>query len=428
MKRTCLIILLLSAALLSSCGVYREYDSAAGAFTDAEGIPQWREFFTDPCLQELVDTALVRNATLSAAETRLLQADESLRAAGLAYLPSLFFKPNGGIAVSSGGDASYSLGLPLSIGWNFGSPGAIFARKHQAQARRIQAQDNLDAVRNELISQIAADYYMLQMLDRKAEILEKTITEWTYSMEFQRDLLNLGKTFYGAVAQMEGKLIDAKQELLKVRADIATLERAVCLLAAEPYRAVRRSAADSSSSLMLIDGEVDFGQLRRRPDVRAAERDLEITYYLTSEARSAFYPSINLTGEAGWPSLVQAALSLVQPIFTQGTIRSRVNISEMDQEIARQQFNQTLLQAATEVSQALADYSFQKDMEALYLNQQEIQAKACEIVGDLTRNGKANYLELIKAQEKLLSAQLGAAESQYKAKEAAIMLYKALGM
>ncbi len=427
MGRIRCIILLLAVLLPASCGVYREYQGE-GTGAAAAQIPSWREFFTDPCLQELIDTALVRNTALSAAETRLLQADESLRAAGMAYLPSLFFKPNGGIAVSRGGDAFYSYGLPLAIGWNFGSPGALFARKHQAQAKRIQSQDNLDAVRNELISQIAADYYMLQMLDRKAEILEKTITEWTYSMEFQRDLLNLGKTFYGAVAQMEGKLIDAKQELLKVRADIATVERAVCLLAAEPYRTVRRSAADSSTSPMLIDGEVDFGQLRRRPDVRAAERDIEIAYYLTSEARSAFFPSISLNGEAGWPSLVQAALSLVQPVFNQGAIRSRVNISEMDQEIARQQFNQTLLQAATEVSQALADYSFQKDMEALYLSQQEIQAKACDIVGDLTRNGKTNYLELIKAQEKLLSAQLGAAESQYKAKEAAIMLYKALGM
>lgn len=78
--------------------------------------------------------------------------------------------------------------------------------------------------------------------------------------------------------------------------------------------------------------------------MRAAERDLEIAYYLTSESLSAFYPAIRLSGDFGWPTLVNAAVSLVQPIFAQGSLKCRLNISRMDREIA-----------STEVSQALAE-------------------------------------------------------------------------
>lgn len=88
---------------------------------------------------------------------------------------------------------------------------------------------------------------------------------------------------------------------------------------------------------------------------------------------------------------------------------------------------QTLLQAATEVSQALADYRLYSEKAELFNEQKEIQDKACRVVEEMSRAGKANYLELIKAQEKQLSARIGEAESRYKSREAVIMLYKALG-
>lgn len=429
MKNNCLILLLLSFAAVQSCGVYAKYQSPDPAVDEAAAgyLPQWREFYTDPFLKELLDSAVTRNADLAAAALRLSQADETLKASRLAYIPSLFFTPNGGISVKSGQPAGFSYDIPLSIGWNFGSPGTLFARRHQAEARRIQAQDNFNAARNELVSQVAADYYLLQMLDEKVDILKSTIAVWSQALQIQREYMLSGRSFYSSVAQMESKLIDAKQDLLQAEADIAVWERAICLLTAVPCHSISRSKAGEYPDPQLAGGEVNLSALRIRPDVRAAERDLEITYYLTSEAKSAFYPSINLSGDFGWPGLVNGVLSLVQPLFSQGSLKCRLNVSRMDEEIAQLQFRQTLLQAATEVSQALADYRLNSEKAQLFSEQKQIQEKAVRVVGEMLRDGKANYLELIKAQEKLLSAQLGEAESRYGMREATIMLYKSLG-
>lgn len=420
-------IFLLGIVLLSSCGVYSKYQQEQFQDEVLVELPSWKEFFTDPCLQELIDSAISGNISLAVAELRLYQADESVKASKLAYIPSLFFEPNGGISIKDG-KTSYSYNLPLEIGWNFGSPGTLFARKHQAQARRIQAQDDYNAVLNELISQIAADYYMLQMLDQQVDVLENTISVWTRTLDVQREYMSNGRAYYSSVAQMESKLLDAKQYLLQARADIAVWEKAICLLVAKPYSSIARSKTGNFQDPVLLSEGVDFNQLRARPDVRAAERDLEITYYLTSEAKSALYPSIKLSGDLGWPTLVNSALSLIQPIFAQGTLQCRLNVSKMDQEIAQLQFNQTLLQSANEVSQAIADYKLHSEKSTLYTKQEQIQLKACRIVEEILRDGKANYLELIKAQENLLSAQLGKAQSDYNTREAAIRLYKALGM
>lgn len=429
MKRICQIyLLLISVATLQSCGAYIEYQSSCPPDEEisANFLPQWHEFYTDPCLQDLLESAIARNTSLASAELRLAQAEESLKAAKLAYIPSLFFTPNGGVSVEHGQSPVYSGNIPLSIDWNFGSPGTLFARRHQAEARRIQMQDNYNAALNELISQIAADYYMLQMLDEKVAILESTIATWSRTLDIQREIMLSGKAYYSSVAQMESKLIDARQDLLQAKADIAVWEKAICLLTAEPYVSIKRSEAGAFPDPDIMEEGVNLDQIRFRPDVRAAERDLEITYYLTLEAKNAFYPSINLNGDFGWPGLVNSVLSLVQPIFSQGSLRCRRNVSKMDEEIARLQFQQILLQATTEVSQALADHHLHSEKAELFSEQKEIQEKACRVVEEMSRDGKANYLELIKAQEKLLSAQLGEAESRYKAREATVMLYKSL--
>ncbi len=428
MKRV-LCIFLISALVFSSCGVYKKYEDSTPSEADVEAVdlPSWREFFADPLLQALIDSAIAGNTSLSIAALRLKQADESVKAAKLAYVPSLFFEPDGGLSLK-GGQGSSTYRLPLKIGWNFGSPGALFARRHQAQARRIQSEDNYDAVFNELISQIATGYYILQMLDEQVDVLENTIAVWTRTLDIQREYMLSGRAYYSSVAQMESKLLDASQELLQARFDIAVWERTICLLVAKPHYSIARTKSGTYPVSGLIEAGMNLSGLRSRPDIRAAQRDMEIAYYLTSEAKSAFYPSINLDGMIGWPSIINATLSLVQPLFAQGVIRSRLNVSKMDQEIALLQFNQVLLQAATEVNQAMADYRLHTEKAELYARQANIQQKACRVVEEISRDGKANYLELIKAQEKLLSAQLGRAQSSYNAREAAVRLYKALGM
>lgn len=424
-----LISLVAALVMLNACGVYTKWQPAVSNDSDTTVavIPSWQEYFTDAHLRALIDSALCNNSSIVSAQLRLRQADESLKASKLAYIPSLAFSPNGGMKLGSGGDTpSYSYNVPLSIDWNFGSPGTLFARRHQAQARRIQAQDMLDAVRNSVISQLAVDYYMLQMLDRKVAILEETVARWTENLQVQKELMDAGKVFYSSVAQMESKILDARQDLVQTKADILTIERSMHLILGRNIGTIERSESASCPLPSVVNDGVTIAQLRRRPDVRAAERDLEIAYYLTSESMSAFYPSIRLTGDFGWPMLINAAISLMQPIFSSGSLKCRLNISRMDQEIVQNQFTQIILQASTEVSQALADYRMYAEKASLYAYQKSVQQKACYVVENLQMDGKANYLELIKAQETLLDAQENECESIFKQHEAAIMLFKAL--
>lgn len=428
MRRVLLISVLFSLMLLPSCGVYTKYQPLALADSDTTlvNMPGWREYFTDPLLQNLIDSALVRNTSINVAAIRLRQSEESLRAARLAYAPSVSLSPFGGVGMTSSGSTSFSYSVPLGISWEFGSPGTLFARKHQAMARQIQEQDNFNAIRNGIICQIAADYYYLQMLDRKTVILDETIDKWMANIEIQRELMAVGKTFYNSVAQMESKIMEARQDLLKAKADIETVERAMCLVLAMPFAHIERSGSNDDRMNLVVENEVTIAQLRRRPDVRAAERDLEICHYLTSEAMSAFYPSIKLSGDIGWPMIINATASLIQPLFMQGKLRARLNISKMDQEIAHAQFSQILLQAASEVCQSLADYRLYSQKEVLYSQQIENQTQSSQILGILQRDGTAKYLEVIKAEESLLDAKVDKCESIYKQQEAAIMLYKAL--
>lgn len=429
MRKFLSLVFLAGLMLLPSCGIYKKYQGVniADADTVVVDIPSWKEYFTDPLLQELIDTALVRNTSVAVASIRLRQADESLKASKLAYIPSLAFSPVGGMSFLPGPSPSYSYNLPVNASWNYGSPGSLFAKRYQAHARRIQAEDNLEAARNGIISQVAADYYMLQMLDRKVDILENTIKRWSATMSLQKKIFEAGNTLYSSVAQMESSIMDASQELLDIKADIVTLERSLCLILAKPYSQIKRSQACSSSDVkpLPIDS-VSVAQLRLRPDVRAAERDMEICFYLTSEAISAFYPSISINLLGGWPAALNAALSLVQPIFAQGTLRSRYRISKMDQEIALDQYRQILLQASSEVYQALADYKLYSDKQILYARQRDILGQSVQIQENLLGAGMVNYLEIVKSQEDWLEAQIGECESVYKQQEASIMLFKAL--
>ena len=452
------IYILLAGLLMSSCGVYKKYtaptDSPDNMFGQGDTIAQlqneqsvadlsWREFFTDPILQQLIDSALARNTDMKSARLTVEQAQASLKAAKLAWLPSLSLNPQTSISttMNTGGSfsgATYTYNIPLQLDWSVGISGSVIVNKRKAQAILAQTEAQRQAMQANIISTVAQEYFTLLLLDRELDILIQTDSLWESSLEMERALGENGKAYSTAVNQMESSNIGVKAQIVDTRRSIRSIENSLCKLLAITPRTIERGTWGEYALPDRFGTGVPATMLERRPDIQVANHTLEEAFYNTAAARAAFYPSFSLAGILGWTNnggviadpgalLLQAALSLMQPIFQQGKLIASLKIAKYNQEDKLNQYVQTVINAGNEVNEALADCQTALEKDALYKRQVEVLHEAYDGTHELMNNGKASYLEVITAQESLLSAQLSEAENLYDGAIGLIGLYIALG-
>lgn len=456
MKR--LLYIVLAGFILSSCGVYKKYTPQNQAPDDVFGTKNadfglqtadssiaqisWRDFFSDPLLQQLIDTALVRNTDYRSTRLTVEKAQAALTAAKLAYLPSLAINPQGGVSSSIGSSGAsspaWTYNIPLQLDWNIGISGSVTVNKRKAKAVLLQAEAQHQAMQANLIATVAQEYLMLQMLDRQLEILVLTDSLWKASLETQRTLWENGKAYSTAVNQMESSYLSVKTQIVDARREILSVENDLCQLLAITPQHIARNPWGAYSLPERFGTGVPAELLQNRPDIRLADHTLEEAFYNTAAARAAFYPSLSLQGLLGWTNnigtiinpaqlLLQAAASLLQPVFAQGKLVAGLKIAKLDQEDQLNQYVQTVIEAGNQVNEALADCQVAKDKDILYKKQVAVLQDAYTGTHELMDNGKANYLEVLTAQESLLSAQLNEAANLYYGAEAIIALYIALG-
>lgn len=453
-----IITIILAGLVLSSCGVYKKYQSQNEAPADLYGTGDsitkaaseasiaeisWREFFTDPLLQQLIDSALARNTDMQSARLAVMQAQASLKAAKLAYLPSLSLNPQGSVSgtMSKSGSVSsptWSYNVPLQLDWNIGISGSVTVNKRKAKAVLGQAEASRDATQANLISTVAQEYFQLLLLDRQLQILVETDSLWDESLETERALWENGQAYSTAVYQMESSCMSVKTKIVDTRRSILSVESEICKLLRITPRPIERSAWGDYSLPERFSTGVPAVLLENRPDIKAADQTLAEAFYNTAAARAQFYPSFKLTGLLGWTNnggiiadpgalLMQAAASLMQPIFAQGKLTAQLKIAKYNQEDKLNQYIQTVIEAGNQVNGALADCQTAKDKDILYKHQVEVLHNAYTGTHELMNAGKASYLEVLTAQESLLSAQLSESENLYKGATALIGLYIALG-
>ncbi len=452
-----LSIIILAGLVLSSCGVYKKYESQNQAPENLYGeVPEemlnaqlkqaaemsWREFFTDPLLQELIDSALVRNTDLAAARLTIEQAQASLKAAKLAYLPSLSLSPSGGIGGSYGlssgiSGPSYSYGIPLQLDWNIGISGSVTVNKRKANAVLLQAEASRDVTQANLISTVAQLYYQLMLLDRELEILIQTDSLWEKSLDTERALWENGKAYSTAVNQMESSSLSVKTQIVDAKRSIRGAENSLCKILCITPQTIRRNSWGEFELPQRFSTGVPSVLLENRPDIKLANHTLEEAFYNTAAARAQFYPSFSLSGLLNWTNegftvdpaglLMKLLGTLTQPIFQQGKLRAQLKIAKLNQEKKFGDYVQAVINAGNEVNEALADCQTAKDKNDLYQRQVEVLQDAYDGTHELMNNGKASYIEVLTAQESLLSAQLNTAENMYNGSLAIINLYIALG-
>ena len=451
-----LITLSVSCLLLSSCGIYTTYERPSDINTDGlygqdlneEAVAvdtasiaslSWRELFTDSHLQTLIEHALQSNTDLLSAQQRIKEAEATLSSAKLAYLPSFMLTPQGGVSSFDKSKGSWTYTGIASASWEIDIFGKLTNAKRRSKALYLQSLEYEQAVSTSLIANVANLYYTLLMLDEQYRISEETAVNWRESVRAMRAMMAAGMTNEASVSQSEANCRQVEASLLDLKQQIKEVENSLSILLGEVPGGIERGHLAGQDFPEELTVGVPLQLLSRRPDVKSAELSLASAFYSTNAARSAFYPSITLSGTAGWTNsagnmiinpgklLLSAVGALTQPLFNKGLNIAQLKIAKAQQEEAKLAFLQALLNAGSEVNNALTQVQTARGKTELRTGQIISLENAVRSTQLLMQHGTSTYLEVLTAQQSLLSAQLTQVADRFDEIQGIINLYQALG-
>lgn len=399
----------------------------------------WRNIFVDAQLRRLIEQGLEHNTDLNVARLRIDQAEASLKAACLAFLPSLAFSPTAGISTFGNSPASKTYSLPLQANWQVDLFGKLKNAKQQQKMLVESSKAYQQAVQVNLVANIARQYYTYALLDSQLSLAQQSVGLWDETVRAMKAFMEEGQYTDAAVSQAEASREQVKSTALDLQQQMREALNSIRVLVGDSTNAVAITprAESLSAGIRLDTQSIPLQRLSSRPDVRQAEMNLAASIYATKEARAAFYPSLTLSGTAGWTNssgvivnpgklLLEALASLTQPIFQNGKLKAELAIRKSQQEEARLQFQHSLLNAGAEVNNALTQAQTYADKSSLLENQVKALERTVKSTHLLQQNGSSNYLEVLTAQENLLSAQMSQLQNIYNKVAAQIALYQAM--
>ena len=341
------------------------------------------------------------------------------------------------INVGSGIVKAYS--LPATASWDVDLFGKLLNASRQQRTAYLQSQFSQQAVRSQIICGIANSYYTLLMLDRQLEITSETVDIYEETVSAMEAMKEAGMTNEAAIAQTKAVYHQVKASLIDLERQVRETENALSVLLAKTPQRIDRGTFDEQVVPQDLTAGVPLQLLENRPDVKMAEMTLASAYYTTNSARAAFYPGLNITVSGAWTNgsgvtvsnpgdiLFQALASLAQPIFNNGKLIANLKVSKAEEKIAKMNYQQTVLEAGEEVSNALYLYDALSKRLAQDKNQVEQSKKAVDYTESLFQSSDATYLEILTARQTLLSAQLTEVSDNVQRMQAVITLYQALG-
>ena len=458
-KNINIIILGLAALSLSSCktlyGKYERPDvKTSGLVRDVKtttdtlavsdtttfaNIP-WRSVFTDPQLQNLIEKGLANNVNLVNAALNVQMAEAQLKAAKLAFLPSFAFSPQGTISSWDGNAATKTYSLPISASWSVDLWGNLLSQKRSTQAALLQMKDYQVSVQTNLIANIANMYYSLLMLDRQLELVNdmEGLTKETWeTMKVLKDAkMGYRATSVQAAESNYYSVLTQKTDLLR---QVRETENSLSLLIGEQAHTIARGKLENQSLPASFSTGVGIQLLNNRADVHAAEMNLAQCFYGIETARSRFYPALNIAANGTFTNssgmgivnpgkwLLSAVGSLTQPIFQNGKLIMGLKVAKIQYEQAYNTWQNTILQAGSEVSNALVLYNSSDEKSKVEAKQIEVLKQNVEDTRKLMASAGGSYLEVISAQSSLLNVQLSKVADDFYKMQAVVNLYSALG-
>lgn len=457
MKKTNILVMLSAAALMCSCGIYTKYerpevntsglvrdpisttDTLVATDTTSFGNLPWRSVFTDPQLQSLIQQGLEHNTNMLNAALNVKMVEAQLMAAKLAFVPSFSFAPNGTISSWDGNKATKVYSLPVQASWSIDLFGNLLNQKRSAQMALLATKDYQLVVKTGLISNIANMYYTLLMLDKQLEIVDNmsSLTKDTWNMmKLQKELGGARET---SVQSAEANYYSVLAQSAELKRQIRETENSLSLLLGQQAQTIARGKLEDQSLPTEFSTGVGLQMLNNRPDVHYAEMSLAQCFYDVNTARSKFYPSITISGSGAFTNssgagivnpgkmLLSAVGSLVQPIFQNGQLVANLKVAKANYEQAYNTWQNAVLSAGSEVSNALVLYNSSDEKSQLEAKQVESLTKSVSYTKDLFNMGSSTYLEVITAQQSLLNAELTKVQDDFYKMQAVVNLYYALG-
>ncbi len=457
-----ILTITLAAALLSGCASHRNYQRPAdlqtdGIYGDAQsgdsislGDLPWREMFTDPTLQALIEKVLAQNTDMINADLQLQEVQYSLKARKLAFLPSLYFSPSGAVskmydpynrsaysAMTSGNSKTYE--LPMTFGWQSVNFAQLRNLKKGTEVSKQQVMNAKQAVQAALVANVANMYYNLAMLDQQLTMMTNTQENWAKYLDMERKLMEAGQANTAAVSSIEATYYSICTSVITLQENIRLIENSLSTLMGETAHAINRDALETFQAPAILATGVPITLLSRRPDVRDAELSLASAFYDVRSAKAAFWPSLTITANGEYTNSVgtsiinpgmmigSALASLTQPIFANGQLRAQYKISKAEMEIASNNFQQAVIAAGNEVNTAMVELNTAEQLKDMYSKQVSALEVALDATQKLYLNSSGNYLNVITAQNSLISAQMDYISNRMDAISATIELYEALG-
>lgn len=412
-------------------------DTLAVNDTTTLGSLPWREVFTDPQLQALIQRAIDNNYNMLNAALNIDMAEAQLKMAKLAFVPQFTFTPQGTITrFNEATTKSYS--LPVNASWNLSLFGGLTSAKHTQQMVLAQTRDYKRSVQTSLVAGVANLYYTLLMLDKQLDIvadMERLTKEtWDIMKVQHQSIAGVRSTAVQAAESNYYSVLTQKKELER---GVREAENSLSLMLGEPAHAIARGNLDNQVLPTNLATGVGVQLLANRPDVHANEMSLASCFHQVQYARSRFYPSITITGTGGFSNgsgmvnpgewLASAVGSLVQPIFMNGQLTAGLRVAKDQYEQAFNTWQQSILQAGTEVSNALVQYNSSAEKSQIEAKQIEVLKKNVEDTRALMASAGSTYLEVISAESSLLNVQLSKVSDDLSKMQAVVSLYQALG-
>ncbi|WP_407405469.1 efflux transporter outer membrane subunit [Chryseobacterium sp.] len=452
----------LTAALLSSCAVRKEYERPKDIVDEklfrTDMLPQdsisssnisWKEIFTDPILQSHITKALDANLDVRIALENINSAEAYLKQSKAAYLPTLTVGPNYTFQTQSVntqfgqilGERRYvnQFDITASLGWEADLWGKLKAQEKSQLASLLGNVAAHQSVKSGLIASIASTYYQLLTLDNQKKIIQSTIKVRENNFETTKALKQAGTLTEVAVQQSEALVYNAQSLLIDIETQILMLENTMSLLKGESSHAIERTSLESQvlPEKFYLGYSADL--LANRPDVMRAEYNLMNAFELTNVAKAQFYPTLRITGSTGLQTVsidhlfslnsffANIVAGLAQPILNRRQIKTNYEVSIANKEIAYLNFRKTLLTAGKEVSDALRVFTVQDSFIALKTKELNAYKNSVDYSQELVNYGMANYLEVLNANVNSLNAELNISNAKFNKMKAAVDLYKSLG-
>lgn len=455
MKKTNIIIIAFAALSLTGCkSLYGNYerpdiktsgivrdpvdDKAALAGSSDFGNLPWRSVFTDPQLQTLIEKALENNPDLLNAALNIDIAEQQLRASKLAFLPSVVFAPNGSIShFGTHTSSTQAYTLPVTASWDVDLFGKLRSQKKAAQMALIQSRDYKVAVQTNLICNVANLYYTLLMLDRQKQIVDDMsgLTKNTWDM--MKLQMEFGRARSTSVQSAEAAYYSVQTQGADIKRQIRETENTLSLLLGEPAQSIARGSLENQSLPANFSGGIGVQLLSNRADVHANEMALAQCFYNIQEARSRFYPALNISPTGAWTNsnglvnpgklLLSVVGSLTQPIFMRGQLKAGLRVAEDRYKQAYNTWQNSILKAGAEVSNALVAYNSADEKNKLQQQQIDVLKQNVDHTQMLYAQSSSSYLEVITAQQSLLNAEISQVQEQFTKLQAIVNLYNALG-